>query len=68
MQSWRAETWKKSDPDSLLILLFSKVRGGGQIELIYVNVPDHTCQIIKKGWPEHYWNPWKAHLKRARSR
>jgi len=68
VQSWRAETWKKSDPDSLLILLFSKVNGGGQIELIQANVPGHTHALIKKGWPTHYWARWKRYLKNRRSR
>jgi activator of HSP90 ATPase len=57
VQSWRASTWKKSDPDSLLILQFSKAGAGGQVKLTHVNVPNHTCQIIKNGWPEHYWKP-----------
>ncbi len=64
VQSWRAETWKKSDPDSLLILLFSKMGGGSQIELIHMDVPGHTYQTIKNGWPKHYWKPWKVYLKR----
>jgi activator of HSP90 ATPase len=65
VQSWRAETWKRSDPDSILILLFSKATGGGQIELIHLNVPSHTHQIIKEGWPKHYWKPWKTQLTQA---
>ncbi len=64
VQSWRAGTWKKSDPDSILILLFREAGRGRQIELIQANVPGHTYALIKKGWPKHYWNPWKAYLKR----
>lgn len=64
VQLWRANSWKKSDADSILILLLSKAGRGGQIELIQANVPGHTYALIKQGWPKHYWNPWKAYLKR----
>lgn len=66
VQSWRAKIWKKTDPDSILILQFNKVAGGGRIDLIHTNVPDHAYQVIKKGWLNYYWKPWKASLKRAR--
>jgi len=68
VQSWRAETWKTSDPDSLLILLFSKAGKGGQIELIQANVPGHTHTLIKKGWSTHYWARWKRYLTSRRPR
>lgn len=64
VQSWRANSWKKSDADSILILLFSKAGRDGQIELIHANVPGHTYALIKKGWPKHYWKSWKSYLKR----
>lgn len=40
VQSWRAKPWKKSDPDSILILLFHKTGRGGQIELIHTGMPN----------------------------
>ena len=68
VQSWRASSWKKYDADSILILLFGKAAGGGRIELIQANVPDHAYAHITKGWPEHYWKPWKTYLSKRRSR
>lgn len=68
VQSWRAKSWRKGDPDSILILLFSKAGGGGRIELIQANVPDHAYANITKGWPEHYWKPWEQYLSKRRSR
>ncbi len=38
VQSWRAKPWKKSDPDSILILLLHKTGRGGQIELIQAGI------------------------------
>lgn len=68
VQSWRAKSWKKEDPDSILILLFSKAGRGGQIELTHVGIPQYDYLPIKKGWPKYYWTPWKAYLKNRRSR
>jgi len=62
VQAWRASQWKKHDPDSILILIFSKAKGGGKIDLTHVNVPAYDRKGVTKGWPSYYWNPWKAYL------
>ena len=54
-----AKPWKKSDPDSILILLFHKADRGGQIELIHVGMPDYDYFPITRGWTKYYWTPWK---------
>lgn len=64
VQAWRAKHWKATDPDSILVLSFRKVRGGGQIDLVHVNVPGHDYQGVKKGWSTYYWKPWKSYLER----
>lgn len=64
VQAWRGTHWKASDPDSILILQFSKARGGGQIDLVHVNVPSHDHAGVKKGWPKYYWRPWMAYIAR----
>lgn len=63
VQAWRATHWKKTEPDSILVLKFSKVKGGGRVELVHTNVPDHDYLGVKKGWPHYYWKPWRAYLK-----
>ena len=68
VQSGRANSWRKSDADSILVLLFGKAGRGGQIELIQTNVPAHTHALIKRGWPKHYWTSWKKYLANRRSR
>jgi activator of HSP90 ATPase len=62
VQAWRATHWKASDADSILILKFSKVPGGGQIDLVHVNVPQHDHNGVTQGWRKYYWQPWKKYL------
>jgi activator of HSP90 ATPase len=64
VQTWRGSDWKKSEGDSILILTFSKVRGGGRIKLVHANVPDRHYAGINRGWNKYYWKPWRAYLRR----
>jgi activator of HSP90 ATPase len=64
VQSWRASHWKKDDPDSVLVLRFSKAPGGARIDLVHVNVPEYDHKGVTQGWPKYYWKPWKAYLAR----
>jgi activator of HSP90 ATPase len=63
VQAWRASHWKDSDLDSILIMNFSEAPAGGRVDLVHAGVPDHDHQGVTKGWPQYYWNPWKAYLK-----
>ncbi len=64
VQAWRSSDWKRAELDSILILSFSKAPGGGQIDLVHANIPDHAFPGIRRGWPKYYWRPWKSYLKR----
>jgi activator of HSP90 ATPase len=64
VQSWRASNWRKRDLDSILVLVFSKVRGGSRVAMVHMNVPDAHAASINRGWNEYYWKPWKAYLRR----
>ena len=61
VQAWRSSHWKVSDPDSILILRFSRPpRGGpgaGQIDLAHVGVPQHDHEGVTHGWRKYYWDP-----------
>ena len=61
VQLWRASHWKKEDW-SILILTFSKVAGGAQVDLVHVGVPAYDQKGVRKGWPKFYWRPWKKFL------
>ena len=64
VQSWRGPNWQKGDLDSILVLVLSRIRGGGRISMAHVNVPDAHAASINRGWEEYYWRPWKAYLRR----
>lgn len=62
VQSWRSINFKPGDPDSILILQFSKAPGGAQVDMVHVNVPVQDHKGVTKGWPLYYWKPWKRYL------
>ena len=62
VQLWRSTSFKKSDPDSILIMTFSKIPSGGRVDLVHVNVPEHDHKGVSEGWLKYYWNPWRAYL------
>ena len=61
VQLWRATHWKKEDW-SILILTFSRVAAGAQIDLVHVGVPPYDHKGVREGWPKYYWKPWKKYL------
>jgi activator of HSP90 ATPase len=61
VQLWRASHWKKEDW-SILVLNFSKVTGGAQVDLVHVGVPQYDQKGVRQGWPKYYWRPWKKFL------
>ena len=63
VQLWRATHWKRTDLDSTLVLTFSKVKNGTQIDLVHVNVPQHDHKGVRDGWKMYYWKPWTSYLK-----
>ena len=65
VQTWRATGWKKSDPDSILVIRFSKTKKGGRVDLVHVNVPEYDHQGVTQGWEHYYWQPWREHLAAA---
>lgn len=65
VQTWRGSNWKKSEGDSILILTFTKTRGGGRINLVHV-LPDRHYAGRNRGWKKYYWKPWRAYLRRLR--
>jgi len=67
VQAWRSSQFKATDPDSILILRFSKTAGGGRIDLVHAGVPEHDHKGVTKGWPKYYWEPWKAYLAKGKA-
>lgn len=65
VQTWRATQWKKSDPDSILVIQFSKTKTGSRVDLVHVGVPVHDHKGVTDGWEHYYWQPWRYHLAAA---
>jgi len=70
VQSWRSKGWKRSDPDSTLIILFEKVPAGTRVNLVHLGLPAHDYKGVTQGWKKYYWKPWKKYLaaRRRKSR
>jgi len=62
VQAWRANHWKSSDPDSILVLRFSDAPGGAVLDLVHANVPQYDHRGVSAGWPTYYWKPWKKYI------
>jgi len=62
VQTWRASHWKKSDPDSILVVRFSGTASAGRMDLVHEGVPAHDHKGVTGGWSSFYWKPWKAYL------
>ncbi len=65
VQTWRATQWKKSDPDSILMIQFSKTNTGTRVDLVHVNVPAYDHQGVTDGWHHYYWEPLQVYLEAA---
>jgi len=62
VQAWRGANWAASDPDSTFTIILEPKGKDTVLHAIHSNVPDAYADSIKKGWYDHYWNPWKQHL------
>jgi activator of HSP90 ATPase len=64
VQSWRSTAFRKTDPDSTLIIRFTPKGRRARVDLVHVNVPDHDYDGVNKGWKSYYWKPWRKYLAR----
>jgi len=62
VQTWRAQSWEKDDPDSTFIILLEPKGKNVVLHAIHSNLPDKHAESINKGWHNHYWEPWKKYL------
>jgi len=64
VQTWRSNLFSKSDPDSILTLMFTDTNDGAQIDLFHVNVPDNLYENTNNGWKRMYWPSWREYVKK----
>jgi activator of HSP90 ATPase len=70
VQSWRSTKFHADDPDSTLILTFTRDGSNatsGRIDLVHFDVPDHDLKDVTEGWSKYYWTPWKTYLSHQRT-
>jgi activator of HSP90 ATPase len=63
IQRWRSMNFKKTDPDSILVLSFSEDGKQGRIDMVHINVPTQDYKGVTEGWKKYYWTPLRAYLK-----
>jgi activator of HSP90 ATPase len=68
VQAWRSTYFKETDPDSILVLTFSKMHGAGTIDLVHVNVAEQDYKGVSNGWKQYYWDPWRAYIKKLKGK
>jgi len=62
IQTWRAEGWDKEDVDSIFMINLEQKGKDAILNMVHAFLPEKVVASIKKGWTDHYWNPWKQHL------
>jgi activator of HSP90 ATPase len=68
VQSWRSNAFTRSDPDSIVTLVFTPTEAGSRIDLCHANVPARLTKNTSDGWREMYWRPWRDYVRRQRGR
>jgi len=66
VQRWRSHLFKKTDPDSILVIYFSQDGKRGRIDLTHVKVPEHDHAGVTQGWETYYWKPLTKYLRASR--
>ena len=62
IQTWRAAGWDKDDVDSVFMINFEQKGKDVVLDMVHAYLPEKAVAGVKKGWTDHYWNPWKQHL------
>lgn len=68
VQSWRSTYFKKTDPDSVMTMTFTKVAGGTRIDLVHANVAAQDHKGVTNGWKQYYWDPWRTYIKNMKGK
>ncbi len=65
VQSWRGSSYKETDEDSQIEVVFEAVDAGTKVVLTHTNVPDDQASH-EPGWLSHYFEPMQKHFRRLR--
>ena len=61
LQSWRGASYKDSDADTQIEVIFEAVEGGTKVTLTHTNVPDDQGSH-ESGWSTHYFEPMTSYF------
>ena len=64
VQTWRGNVWEEDDLDSILTLVFSDTKSGGQIEMVHAFTPPQFTEL----WRKVYWQPIKDFVKKGKEK
>lgn len=68
VQAWRSDAFKKTDPDSTLILQLEAKGKDTVLHMVHANVPEQDHADVTEGWPTYYWEPMKEYLKKTKKK
>ena len=57
VQAWRSSAFKRDDPDSILVLEFSKAPGGAKVHMVHANVPPQDHRGVNTAGPSFTGSP-----------
>jgi activator of HSP90 ATPase len=60
-QSWRSDSFKDTDPDSIVEVLLEEKGSVTQLTLIHSGVPEQESHV-EKGWIDYYFEPMKRYF------
>lgn len=66
VQEWQTTEWPKGYPPSIFELIFKKVEGGTEIEMVHSKVPEEQAEDYDQGWKDFYWKPMKEYFKKKK--
>ncbi len=61
VQSWRGASYKDTDEDSQIAVVFEEVDGGTMVTATHANVPDDQASH-EPGWTTHYFEPMQKYF------
>lgn len=63
VHTWRGCDWKKSEKDSIFILIFREVKKSvTELQMIHANIPEKYVKDIREGWNDYYWKKWREYI------
>ena len=63
VQTWRTTEFSIKDKDSILEVLFKKVKEGTKLTICHSELPEGQGENYKDGWIDYYFEPMEKYFK-----